>query len=181
MEFSTIIALWALPWAIAVVVLVAAAPRLGRLEAASWLFVIGAFLMASEDAVLPFEFAIATPAMDTDGLRGLVRPHVIVHLLSAGAWTVAAAVLSGWIARTALRRGERWAWWALLVGFLIGAGTDLTAASLVFAHGAPLPVTATAGGFGWQPIAVYLAAWCAALAVAYPAVFRPARPVPATA
>lgn len=172
MDLSTIVALWAVPWAVAVAGLVAAARRLGRLESASWLVVVAAFLMVSEDASLAFWLAFADTRMDPQGVAEVVHPHVRGHMFAAAAWTVVAGVLCGWIARTALRRGERWAWWALLVAFLVGGGTDVVVAFTVFSHGLALPTASgRVGGFGWQPIAVFLVAWIAGLVLSYRPIF----------
>lgn len=58
---------------------------------------------------------------------------------TAASWSLAAAILTGWIAFVPYRRGERWAWWALLasslphfislarvlaIGTSLGAGTS---------------------------------------------------------
>jgi hypothetical protein len=49
---------------------------------------------------------------------------LLFHLL--GAYNVAFAVLAIAIAATAFRRGEGWAWWALLVGNTLGFGAPMT-------------------------------------------------------
>jgi hypothetical protein len=57
---------------------------------------------------------------------------------TAASWSFAAAILSGWIALVPYRRGQRWAWWALLAFSLphfaslarvIAIGTSLGAAT----------------------------------------------------
>lgn len=57
---------------------------------------------------------------------------------TASSWSLAAAILAGWIALVPYRRGERWAWWALLafglphfisLARVIAIGTSLGAGS----------------------------------------------------
>jgi hypothetical protein len=178
MDLSTMVAVWAVPWLIAVVVLLARAPRIGELEAASWLIVIGAFLVAMEDAGLPFWLGLVDSSIDPQRVAAIVHPHVRGHMLTAAGWTVVASVLAGWIARSPLRRGERWAWLSLLVAMLLGWGSDLAVAVLIFSHGLPLPGPGgQIAGFGWQPIAVSLGARAAGLALAYRPIFRPTPPL----
>ncbi len=52
-----------------------------------------------------------------------------------GAYNVAFAVLAIAIALTAFRRGERWAWWALLVGNTIAYGAPMIYDQIVGAIG----------------------------------------------
>jgi hypothetical protein len=174
MDLSTIAMLWAVPWLVAAVALVARAPRIGGLEAASWLIVIGAIVMASEDASLPFWLALADTGLDPEGVAAIVHPHVRGHMVTAAGWTLVAGVLATWITRSALRHGERWAWQAILAALVLGWGSDLAVAVLVFSHGVPLPTPGgQVSGFGRQPIAVGLVAWATGLAISYRPIFRP--------
>jgi hypothetical protein len=52
-----------------------------------------------------------------------------------GAYNVAFAVLAIAITLTAFRRGEPWAWWALLVGYTIALGSAITYDRVVNAIG----------------------------------------------
>lgn len=52
-----------------------------------------------------------------------------------GAYIVAFALLAMAIAATAFRRGERWAWWALLIGNTIAFGSAMTYDRIVGAIG----------------------------------------------
>jgi hypothetical protein len=84
-----------------------------------------------------------------------------------GIYNVLFGLLGSVIAATAFRRGERWAWWALLVGNTVALGSAITYDRTVNAIG-PFELTEYLG----------LALVWAALAVTAP--FRPAgRPVPA--
>jgi hypothetical protein len=83
-----------------------------------------------------------------------------------GIYNVLFGLLASVIAATAFRRGERWAWWALLVGNTIALGSAITYDRLVSAIG-PFELTEYLG----------LALVWGALAVTAP--FRPApRTVP---
>ena len=85
-----------------------------------------------------------------------------------GAYVVAVGLLAVAVAATAFRRGERWAWWALLVGNTIAYGSAMTYDWTVSAIG-PFELTEYLG----------LALIWGALAVTAP--FLPAaRPVRAT-
>jgi len=84
-----------------------------------------------------------------------------------GVYNVLFGLLASLIAATAFRRGERWAWWALLVGNTVALGSAITYDRLVSAIG-PFELTEYLG---------LVLVW-GALAVTAP--FRPAgRPVPA--
>lgn len=84
-----------------------------------------------------------------------------------GIYNVLFGLLGSAIAATAFRRGERWAWWALLVGNTVALGSAITYDRTVNAIG-PFELTEYLG----------LALVWGALAVTAP--FRPAgRPVPA--
>lgn len=74
-----------------------------------------------------------------------------------GAYIVAVGVLAIAIAATAFRRGERWAWWALLLGNTIAYGAAMTYDRIVNAIG-PFEVSEYVG----------IAAVYAALAVTAP-------------
>jgi hypothetical protein len=84
-----------------------------------------------------------------------------------GAYVVAFGLLAALVAVTAFRRGERWAWWALLVGNTIALGSAMTYDWTVSAIG-PFELTEYLG----------LALIWGALAVTAPffAVERPVRP-----
>jgi hypothetical protein len=183
MDVRTGVIVWAALGLAGGVALVAAIPRLGRLAAASWLGVLGAGLLAVEDPLLLFWFALARPSggagdapgwppVDPQGVAGLVDSQVRAAMFTTAVWGVVGALLVGWVARVALRRGEPWAWRALLVAFLAVAGADVVGALLVFSRGLPLPTPGGAvPGFGWPPIAVGLLAWATALAVSYGPIF----------
>lgn len=66
-----------------------------------------------------------------DNTRGFIT--VLFRLY--GAFNVAVALLAIAITITAFRRGERWAWWALLVGNTLAYGAAMTYDRLVGAIG----------------------------------------------
>jgi len=74
-----------------------------------------------------------------------------------GAYIVAVGVLGMAIAATAFRRGERWAWWALLLGNMIAFAAAMTYDRIVNAIG-PFEMSEYVG----------IAAVCAALVVTAP-------------
>jgi len=80
-------------------------------------------------------------------------------------FAAAGLVLSVWVAHTALRRGERWAWRALLGYLLLTAAVDVSEVLFVYPHGFPLGPTAPDGarGFGWPQIAAWIVIWAFAL------------------
>ena len=144
---------YALAWLVALVVV---ALRL-RGRAGPWLVAAAAFLAANEDAALSAWLALAPPTVDPHGVAGLVPPHAQGHFLGAGAWALVAAGLCVVLALGPLRRGERWAWWALLGAFLVGATADVAMLLAFYGHGLG------GEGFGWPVLALYLAAWPAGL------------------
>src|SRR5436309_5369495 len=54
------------------------------------------------------------------GSSPLIAGYMAVLYRMYGVYNVLFGLMSGAIAVTAFRRGERWAWWALLVGNTIG-------------------------------------------------------------
>jgi hypothetical protein len=78
------------------------------------------------------------------------------------------------IARGPLRRGERWAWWALLCALAVGGSVDVYELVAIYPHG-----FAGGAGFGWPPLVVYVASWAGGLAMAAPAALRRQTDAPA--
>lgn len=146
--------------------------RIGRLKAAAWIVSVAAVLLLGEDPWQLIYMASNPSTADPDGLRGVVDPHTLGHMYGGAAWAVAAFVLTVWLAHSALVRGERWAWTALLVALLVGGAGDLYEIT-VYPHGLPLLPTPPNGirGFGWPTLIAGLAIWAFALAFAYRAVF----------
>jgi hypothetical protein len=104
--------------------------------------------------------ALATASSPTVG-------YMVLLFRMYGVYNVLFGLLGSIIAATAFRRGERWAWWALLVGNTVALGSAITYDRTVNAIG-PFELTEYLG----------LALVWGALAVTAP--FRPAgRPVPA--
>ncbi|OLB73716.1 MAG: hypothetical protein AUI14_25425 [Actinobacteria bacterium 13_2_20CM_2_71_6] len=163
---STVVNVWAAVCLTVVVALVLAARRLGRERAAAWLVVIGVVLLTLEEPALLFWLGVADPRADHDGVATLVTPMARAHIIDAGVYGVGAAVLLGWIAMTALRRGDRWARRVLAWGLAVVAATEAATVLLVFSRGLPAPGPggeAGESGFGWSPLAVGLLAWAAGL------------------
>jgi hypothetical protein len=160
---STIVSVWAGVALAAVVGLVVAAARIGRNRAAAWLTFLGLLLVTLEEPAITFWLGLSGPRSDPDGLAGSVTPMARAHVLDAGVYGLAAAVLLGWVALTAFPRGERWArrvlGWALVVVAVTEAATTLA----VYSRGLPVPGTPGGAAFGWQPVAVGLVAWTVGL------------------
>ena len=93
--------------------------------------------------------------------------YMVLLFRMYGIYNVLFGLLGSMIAATAFRRGEPWAWWALLVGNTVALGSAITYDRMVNAIG-PFELTEYLG----------LALVWGALALTVP--FRPAgRPVPA--
>src|SRR5262245_55581722 len=120
-----------------VVGLVAARRRLGALNAASWLVVLGALALATEHP----QFAISFSVGVADELRihpMPLLPHARTHFFMAGVYALIGLILLCTIARTSLREGRRAGWYAILFALLVGGASDLVSGALWFGHGSPL-------------------------------------------
>jgi hypothetical protein len=173
MDLATVGAVWASICIAAVAVLALAARRIGRLNAAAWMLAVAALLLAGED---PWQlvYMASSPVSNTDdGVLGLVKAHTLAHMIGGAGMTVAGLVLAVWVAHTGLRRGQRWAWWALLTVLLIIGGTD-TYELTIYPHGLPLFPAPSDGnrGFGWPSLAAGFAVWALALGFSYGPIFR---------
>jgi hypothetical protein len=105
---------------------------------------------------------------DLAGASPLIAGYMTVLYRMYGVYNVLFGLLTSAIAATAFRRGERWAWWALLVGNTVALSSAMTYDKTVNAIG-PFELTEYLG----------LALVWGALAVTAP--FRAAaRPVPVT-
>jgi hypothetical protein len=135
------------------------------LRAAGWMIAIAAFLAAQEDPGLLVYMASIAPGVDRDGVLGLVHPHTRGHMYGGAILAVGGLVVCAWIAFSALRHGERWAWAALLVYLSLGASVDIVEILFIYPHGFPLGVTPPDGvrGFGWEAIAAWILIWAFAL------------------
>jgi len=154
--------------------LVAFRRRLGVLNAASWLVVLGTFVGVGEHA--QFAISYSVPLITNEGQMVLL-PHARFHFFMAGIYTLVGVVLLGIVARTLLREGRRAGWYAVLFALLFGGSFDLVTGDLWYPHGLPLfqslggaPVT----GFGWEFLYSYFVAWIAALGISYRPIFRSA-------
>jgi hypothetical protein len=173
MDQAAVGAVWASICIAAVAVLALAARRIGRLKAAAWMVTVAALLLAGKD---PWQlvFMASTPLSATvDGVLGLVKAHTLAHMIGGAGMSVAGLVLAVWVAHMGLRRGQRWAWWALLTVLLIVGGTD-TYELTIYPHGLPLFPTPADGnrGFGWPSLAAGSAVWALALGFSYGPIFR---------
>src|SRR5262245_1839861 len=160
-----------------VVMLIRARRRLGALNAASWLVILGALALATEHP----QFALSFSAPFT-GIADELRihpmpllPHARTHFFMAGVYALIGLVLLATIACTLLREGRRAGWYAVLFALLIGGAADLITGALWFGHGSPLYrlLGGQVLGFGWEFLYVYFVAWIAALVIAYQPIFGP--------
>jgi hypothetical protein len=162
---SIAIGAWAAIWVAIAGFIAYRARNRDRLSAAGWMIAIAAFLAVQEDPGLLIYMASIAPGVDRDGVLGLVHPHTRGHMYGGAVLAIGGLIVCVWIARTALRRGERWAWNALLVYLLIGASVDAIEVLFIYPHGFPLGITPPDGvrGFGWAAIAAWILIWGAAL------------------
>jgi hypothetical protein len=159
---GTIVTVWAYVWLVVVIVLALASRRLGRTRMASWLVLVGLFLLSLEEPLLTFWLGWQSPKGDPDGMATLITPMARVHAIDSALFAASLMVLLGWIAFTAFRRGERWALRVLGFGLAIVAIVEVATSFLVFSRGLPLPGPgglAGRQGFGWHPVMVGLLAW----------------------
>ena len=159
-----------------VIVLVAARRRLGALNAASWLVILGALALATEHP----QFAIAFSVGTADELRTHpmpLLPHARIHFFMAGVYALIGLVLLATIARTLLREGRRAGWYAILFALLVGGASDLVSGALWFGHGSPLYrlLGGQVLGFGWEFLYIYFIAWIIALVISYQPIFGQVR------
>jgi hypothetical protein len=148
-----------------------------RLRVAGWMIAIAAFLAALEDPTLLIYMASLPVGTDRDAVLGLVHPHTRGHMYGAAILALGGLVVCVCIAFTALRRGQRWAWSALLVFLLMGAAVDITEVLFIYPHGFPLGATPPDGvrGWGWPGIAAWILIWGFALWYCQPQLRRPAQ------
>src|SRR5216683_356750 len=107
-----------------IVLLVALRRRLGSLNAATWLVIWGAFLVALEHGGWAIADALQMPGLaDQSGLA--TNAHARVHAFMAGIYTILSAMLLVLVARTLLQAGRRAGWWALFLALLIGGGMEI--------------------------------------------------------
>jgi hypothetical protein len=155
---------------VVILALVLARNRLGRLNTASWLVILGALVMVSEHGQFALSFTLAPGPMH-------LVPHARLHFFMAGIYTIIGAVLLGVIARTLLKEGRRSGWYALLFALLVGTGFDLVMQGWWYQHGSPLyQLFGLPGqGFGWEFLYSYPVAWITALVISYKPIFRDAK------
>jgi hypothetical protein len=163
---GTVVTIWAVACLVVAVALVISARWIGRSRAAAWLVVLGLFVLMGEEPAITLWLAVSGPDADPDGMAGLITPMARAHAFDSGLFGIGAAVLLGWVALTAFKRGEHWARRALGWAFAVVTITLATSAWLVFSRGLALAGPGGAAGhagFGWQPVIVGLLAWAAGL------------------
>ena len=152
--------------------------RLGELNAAAWLVIWGAIIIATEHPLFAIAFSVPLEGI-ADELRTHPMPllsHARTHFFMAGIYTIIGLVLLCIIARTLVREGRRAGWYAVLFALVLGGGSDIAIGALWYQHGSPLytlfrehPI-----GFGWEFLYTYFVAWIAALIISYRPIFTKA-------
>ncbi len=155
---------------VVILALVLVRKRLGSLNTASWLVILGAVVIVAEHGQFALSFTIAPGPMH-------LLPHARLHFFMAGIYTIIGAVLLGVMVRTLLKEGRRSGWYALLFALLVGAGCDLVMQGGWYQHGSPLYqwFGGESQGFGWEFLYSYPVAWIAALVISYKPIFRDAK------
>ena len=135
--------------------LIALRRRIGPMNAACALVLWGALAASGEHGSWAMRLAIHE--------RSWTEPHATIHYFMAGVYTAIAGVLLSVIALTLLREGRPSGWFVVLFVTLVGGGLELT-------MNGPT-------GYLYHHIGLYgyVAAWLAALVIAYPPTFSPAR------
>src|SRR5262245_59172836 len=162
-----------------VVVLIRARRRLGALNAAAWLVILGALVLMTEHPQFALSFSAPFPGM-ADELRTHpmpLLPHARIHFFMAGVYALVGLVSLCIIACTLLRDGRRAGWYAVLLALIVGGGADLITGAVWFGHGSPLYrlLGGQILGFGWEFLYIYFVAWSAALVIAYQPIFGKVR------
>ncbi len=150
--------------------------RLGTLNAASWLVIWGAVIIAGEHPFFAILYSLGL--LSSEGPM-ILLPHAQVHFFMAGIYTVVGLFLLSVIARTLLREGRRAGWYAVLFALVFGGGFDLIGGSFLYSHGLPIYEIFTgvmSQGFGWEYLYTYFVAWAAALALSYKPIFAARTP-----
>jgi FtsH-binding integral membrane protein len=133
--------------------------RIGLMNTASALVIWGALAACSEHGMWAMRLAIHE--------RAWSNPHSTVHYFMAGAYTAIAGFLLSVIALTLLRERRRSGWFAVLVAVVVGGSLELVM------NGPTGRLYHHIGLYG------YVAAWLAALVLAYKPIFRGATTPPA--
>jgi hypothetical protein len=138
--------------------LLLARKRLGAANAAAWLIIYGAWIIAGEHTLVGLGEIANLPRLPA---------HAHFHFLMGGMYTFVGAVLLGVVAWTLLRTGSRIGWYAILFALIVGGSMELWAASTIFLHGFP-PQSIPLGLF----LYAYIPAFACALAICYQPIFR---------
>jgi hypothetical protein len=154
-----------------IIALIASRKRLGALNAASWLVVWGAVVIAGEHPFFAISYSLGL--LSNEGQMNLL-PHAQIHFFMAGIYTIVGLLLLSVIARTLLREGRRAGWYAVLLALVFGGGFDLIGGAFMYSHGLPVYEVFTGvmrQGFGWEALYTYFVAWGAALSISFKPIF----------
>jgi hypothetical protein len=159
MSIRTFTLIWALLALTVTIVLAVGARWWGWRRTSGWLVLVGIVVVALEEPLLTWFWAVVGTRADVDGMAGLVTANAQAHVLDTATFATAWFALLGWIALTALRRGERWAVRVLGLGWLVTLSALVGTVVAVYPRGLAGP------GYGWEQLAVGLLAW--GIGVAY--------------
>src|SRR5262245_2697202 len=115
-----------------VAVLIRARRRLGALNAASWLVILGALVLMTEHPQFALSFSAPFPGM-ADELRTHpmpLLPHARIHFFMAGVYALVGLVLLCTIARTSLREGRPAVWCSVVLALIVGGDGDMMTGEL---------------------------------------------------
>src|SRR5262249_10296872 len=87
--------------------------RLGVLNTASWLVVLGAFVLLSEHPQFAISYTIPLESIVGEVRNSSMRllPHARIHFFMAGIYAIIGLILLCVIARTLLKTGQRIGWY----------------------------------------------------------------------
>jgi len=159
----------------AILLLIVLRNRLGVLNTASWLVILGAVVILPEHPQFAVSFAVPFTAAAPDAVGLVLIPHAQVHFAAAGVYAAIGLALLCVIARTLLLQAQPVAWFTILATLLVGTTSELLFGALWFPHGAPW-FAANPASFGWEWLYLYPVAWLAALFISYRPIFGEAIP-----
>lgn len=109
--------------------------KIGELRAAAILVTLGALGLLEHPGFSIINAFQIQPIAD----QGLLIPlHAKTHFFMAAIYSLIALGLILFIAWTGLLHGRRSAWYAILVVFIVGGGSELLAGRFIFQHGSPI-------------------------------------------
>ena len=109
--------------AVGVVWIIVIRHRIGVLNAASRLVILGAVVVAFEHP--QFAITLSARVIYPEAQNFVFHDHARLHFFMAGVYTLIGLVVIGVVARTLLREGRRAGWLIVLGALVVGGGLDL--------------------------------------------------------